>query len=317
MSNPLSNGRILSKSTDPRTYHAFNNGIERGSPEFTISRSELYLFDYNAEDWKNGGTENESTDSTEFGDLVDCMVLTPHLTDMRFVQQPETYPAPSHHADVKKGRIPIGHPLKWNNNSDYCDEWRRDHAGLTIVKSDAWKGAETAVSRLKSDAQIKEVLARSDMQVFVVSDFYDSDTNLTIRVRSLLDAVPQYDQSWKYHKLLVNLKTATELHPSRWSFVCKEHAYHWQAAMETDCYTAAMTDEDRCDYRHYICKNKAPYSVGKRILSDDVVQAGRGHYVRALKKYARCVATDIWPGFDDHEKSVDGCSVTDVIPSML
>lgn len=312
--NPLSNGRIVSFNTDPRSYHSVNNGIKRGSREFVMSRSELMAFNRNPWSWFHGAVQGD-TEATEFGDLLDSMVTTPDLTEIRFALEPATYPAPPEHAKVKSRKICVGAPLPWNNNAGFCEQWHEERSGITVIKSSVWNEVQAAYDSLMADSRLKELIGCSQKQVFVTSEFHDSDTGLTIKVKSLLDLVPSKDHP-KFGKCIADLKSALDASTGAWPFVTDKRKYQVQAAMGVDAYMSARPGEDRGEFRHVIVEKEHPYPTGRRILTDDFMENGRAIYTRALKAYARCVVENFWPGYDDGDGTFDGWSFTSPTASM-
>ena len=65
-------------------------------------------------------TKTEPTPFMRMGTLVHAAILEPDKPFPAITVQPETYPAPATHADVKAGKIAAGEPLKWSNNAKWC-----------------------------------------------------------------------------------------------------------------------------------------------------------------------------------------------------
>lgn len=311
VTNPFRNARVVAHNSSytPQI-------VARGHPDFIMSRTELCQFAVCASRWKNG-YKDDATDATEFGSLLDCLILQPAEFDVRYAIAPATYPAPAHHADVKKGKIKEGDPLKWNANAGWCEAWleERKAQGVEVVKHDKFGMAVDAKNRLLEDEIISEYLKVSKRQVLVTAEYPDAETGLTIPIRCLLDLVPQADHP-QFGKTLGDLKTSTSASLGQWTRFVFQRNYHVQAAIFLDAYVAA-TGEDRCDFRHIIVENYAPWEPGKRIVSQEFLELGRLTYTGHLRRYARCLKDNVWPGYDQAGMCLDGWALTDVESWMI
>lgn len=302
--NPLVNGKIVSVDADVAQYC---KPQVRGLETFVQSRTELMEFAYNPRRWVNGYQKPEETDGLEFGQVHDCLALTPNRFFERFAVEPATYPAPATHEKVKKGLIKEGDPLDWNNNATVCRQWHENQVGKLVISSAVNGRVHAAVKRLKEDEIAATLIDRSQKQVYVTAEYRDKDTKIVVPVKALIDLVPPHDDPF-YGNCLADLKSSTSAHPRRWQRFVFERSYHTQAALHLDVYIAA-TGEDRNSFLHIIQENYPPYETGRRLLSQEFVELGRNTYLMALKKYCQCLKSNYWPGYDDHASAIQGWSL--------
>lgn len=280
ISNPITEAQIVSIDTKIDDYLSYKKS-DRGFP--VIGRSDLCEFAKNPRRWRNGYRDHDESTSTEWGTLVDALLLQPERFENHFAVCPEKYP------DKKTGEL-----KDWTFAANFCKEWRELQIGKKLVKADVHSDARVAVNFMMRDDQIAQLLQESRKQVFVSGEYHDEETGITVPLKGLIDIVP--DLGSEFPKSLFDLKTCRSAAPREWTRAVNDSGYHIQAALYLDIYVAA-TAEDRCDFRHIIQENFPPFEVAKRFLSEEFLALGRLLYTRALKQYCRCLQADEWPGY--------------------
>jgi len=306
--NPLQNCRLVGFNVDSEAYH--RQDAERGTPEFAMSPSSLKAFLECPARWKAGYNSPDS-DAKDWGNLVDCLALTPAAFKDRYAVKPETYPAPSDHARVKKGEIKAGDPLPWNANAKICEAWESDveKRGLEPLSARVAKEATIAASCLVDDEKIRSFLEASDRQALIVGEWVDDDrggTGLVIPVRCLIDLAP-----WKeseFSDCLGDLKTGRSAGVIAFGKFAFQMGYHIQAAFDLDLWNAAH-GENRTTWCFIVQESYPPYQTGRRIFSQEAIECGRRKYTAALELYAKCLKSGVWPGYDDTDEAAQGWSV--------
>jgi hypothetical protein len=301
--NPLTNGKLVALGYDSRLYH--QHEFARGHSRYVMSRGELVKFDECPARWLAGGEDedDEDTEALTWGSLVDCSLLERERLAERFEVKPETYP----HED--------GSVRPWNGNSTWCKKWEAEHKGKTLVKAQKMRDVNFATARLMRDSGIKALLHCSKYQVYVTADYVDRQTGTVIPIKVLIDLVPHKDHE-EFGKALGDFKTARDAGHEHWEKEIFKRSYHVQAALYIDAYVAA-TGEDRTEFRHAIQENVRPYQTARRILSIEFVNLGRAFYLRALRRYARCLETGVWPDYEtDNAHQYRGWSFAEAHPWM-
>jgi hypothetical protein len=289
MRNPLSNAKILGTGWDSRTYTA--RAVKRGDKAFTMSRSHLKDIAANPSKWiQGGGDGDDSTTSTVFGSLVDCIATEPNRFADRFIVRPNEYPARDN-----KG-VATGEMKPWRANAGWCEEWIANNAGGREVISEA-----TLKEANHAAANIASKLTNCKFQVYIAAEYHDKDTGLVIPVCGLIDAVPEFCTAG--YRRVIDIKTTRNADPARWRREVHERWYDAQAAMYLDLLNCA-SDWERDEFEHVLVENQSPYAVSWGLMSVEFISMGRKKYLGALRLYCQCLKNNEWPGYNDLQKNL-------------
>jgi hypothetical protein len=292
-----------------------------------VSKSLLWDFYPNPYRWLMGPPK-EITEAMRWGSLVDCLALTPLRFEAAYAVQPDTYvSAPAdvvlttayegewngrtkvcrewrqaQEAEGKRVMTPEEHakesePKPWNWNSDTCKEWRRNlPPSLEVVSAETLRRARHAVRMLQNRAQFCAMMDGADCQVgmlYEAGQQLHGQPGMTLRMKGLVDIVPA--ASGEYGNYLVDLKTTGKLDDVRQiERTIYERGYHAQAALYLDLWNA-LTGEDRRQFAFVFQQNTEPFEVAIVELDAAALRIGRKWYLRALKLWARCIATNEYP----------------------
>jgi hypothetical protein len=311
--NPFTNAKIVSAGVDPDAYH--RQEAKRGDKDFVISRSELCLFDSCPNRWINGYAPKD-TEATATGSLFDCRVLDFKRFDEKYIVQPETVTATKTMACVKEGNSSEGDQVPWQGACKEAKVWKAEAAktGRVVISSKEREECEDAFVRLMGDSILQRYVQQSDYQVMLVAEYVDKETSLVVPVKCLIDLAPR--KGTEFGNSLGDFKTARNASPRVWKREVRAHNYDVQAAMELDLYVAA-TGEDRNSFYHLIQENLFPWQPARELMSTEFISIGRLIYTSALRKYAKCLTSGEWPGYDDNERSINGWTLCEPEPWML
>lgn len=288
--NPFTNARIVGENVSGADYR---KNVERGDPSYVMSRSDLMEFAWCPSRWR-AGYSDPGGKATEWGTLMDGLLLDAEHFDERFAVTPKFYPA-----DGKKGEEPT---MKlWTFQANYCKAWREEQKDKEIVKWDDFDEARKAMAVLRDDSDVVAILAGAARQVMVTGEYRDKETKIVVPVKGLIDVVPNI--AGEFGRLLLDVKTCASAGHRPWVKAVNDNHYHVQAAMYLDLYCAA-TGEDRNTFAHLLQENYAPWQLGKRFLSEDFIQIGRMKYTEALERYARCLKENVWPGYERYDGEI-------------
>lgn len=292
--------KIVGLGVDPETYHS--KAGERGDPKFLMSPSALREFSRCPARWRAGYSLPPSK-SRAFGNLVDTMLLTPDLMTKRFAVQPETY------TDSKGALKP------WAYQSTTCRQWGVDQraAGKEIVTKDQIEDASALIHRFTADPIIAAWHEACDKQVHIQGVWKDPDTGVSFPVRCLLDYVPRADT--EFHNCIGDLKTSHSGELRKFTRDCFAFGYHIQAAVGLQLHNAA-TDEGRAKWCIVGAENFEPWQPFKRFFHETFLELGQLHLLSALRVYAECLKTDVWPGYDDNDDAIQGWGLLVAEPWM-
>jgi hypothetical protein len=281
--NPLVSAKVVGDNIPLADYVGQLPNVNRGDPEYVLSRSDLVEIGRCAHRWV-AGYQPPDSDAKEWGALIDCMTLSPDRFRTAYAMTPEMYP------DSKTGE-----PKPWNWNANYCKAWRDERPGVTIIRPNEFEEASAAVSVLMADEQIRDLIKLSRKQVMVVAEYKDADTDLTVPLKCLIDLVSGIG--------LADLKTCSTASPFVWPRDVFNYGYNVQAALYLDAYNLA-TGENRQEFVHILQESFAPWETAKRMLSAEFIELGRASYIAALKRYCGCLKENRWPGYDEGARLV-------------
>ncbi len=268
LKNVLTAGRVIGPITDPSVYR--NDDIPRGEPEFVMGRSSLMDFCFCPERWKNGYT-SEEIKATEWGDLVDCLLITPDQFKNRYAVQPSTYlhdamqcPACASITDSKSckkcgvPRVPIKVEKDWNSNSEHCAEWESAQTGKKIVRHKIFGPACDAVKVIQSYPDLPTLLQCSQRQVMATASYSDEETGIIVPLKILIDLLPDKDSGWG--NSIIDLKTVDCAAMRVWRGKMFKWNYDAQASLYLDVWEKC-TGEDRQDFKHIVQESFSPYQT--------------------------------------------------------
>ncbi len=275
------NAKIIGSNVSQSVYRAC--GHSRGHGDFIMSRGELMSFSENPRKWL-AGWQREDTESTDWGSLVDSLILSPQAFGDSYAVAPKTY------TDKK------GEEKPWNWNANVCDEWKQQQSGKVVIKSNQLEDAKQAEKKVVASA-VWHLIMSSEKQVMVTADYIDPETGIKVPLKALIDLVPNVkDTIWG--KTLADFKTCASARPDLFEKSIFKCNYDAQAALYNDMYVAA-TGEDRTDWVFVAQENSEPYEVADPMpsLSTEFMDIGRSKIAFALKYYCRCLAANEWPSY--------------------
>lgn len=298
----IQNAKVVGENISPEVYARQEPGIERGNPQFVMSRSELMAFANCPHKWLKVGSGFERNDASEWGSAIDCLLLTPSRFEIDFLVKPATYP------DAKTGE-----PKPFTASSNWCKEWlaKNDDGSKTLIKADEFARMREAILAFGDSREVMAILPKAKKQVMCVAEWNDRATGITVPIKVLLDLVPDASDP-QFGKVLFDLKTTTNASQEAWqSKVFKMH-YCEQAALFLDVYRAA-TGEDRLEFWHIVQEDEPPYEVaiwplstgadGETAASVGFVGLGRMKYESAMERYCQCLKTGIWHGYNPNSQT--------------
>ena len=302
----ITNGKLIGANVDTDAYHRTDK--KRGDKDYPIGRSSLMLFAECPHKWINGYDRKESK-ATDWGTLMDCLILTPQDFEKRFVVAPATYPElgmkcpkcgsitdakSCRKCKVDRAQVSVQKP--WNWSAEWCKSWMEEQTPRICITEEQYLEAKDAKHSV-DDSEPMVAVSISQKQVYLVAEWHDKSTGLEIPLKTLIDLVPSLDHA-TYGHCLADFKTSFTANGERWSKVAAEHNYHVQAALSLDIYENA-TGEGRDSWLNVVQENFAPWEVADPIpmLSQEFINEGRKAYRAALAKYCECLSSGEWPSY--------------------
>lgn len=199
-------------------------------------------------------------------------------------------------------------PRPWNNNSDTCKAWvaGRKREGKTVVtrqeKSDADAMAEQLLAHRVKDwggVTCGEFVGHCDKQVLAIAEYTEPTTGLKVKLRALLDMVPN-NPAWKDSAW--DLKTSRDVTPDGWRRSVAFGHYDLQAAFYLWVYNLAKPASHALTTFGHLCVcNEEPFMPMVSYLSSDYLEIGRNKFDEAVRVYCQCLKDGSFPGFNGGE----------------
>lgn len=347
----IKNAQLKGVDVAPASYH--KQAAKRGEPGYTMSPSAMLRFARGPEAWILAGQQiaaytaelattedrqvigylrrrlselEEESQSKDFGNLFDTLLLTPRAFNERYVLRPATYleevlECPNcgsvtespNCRKCKRERVPTVIEKKWQSNSSYCQEWIADMeaAGKSIVSPMALREVEEAIRLFRAKPDCEKLLDVSERQVHVIGEWHDRPTGLVIPIQCLIDLVPakgaeyipSVEMTWP--QCLADIKTSVVVDRRRYSQKTEAFGWHVQAAFDLDLYNAA-TGEERDTWIHAGVRNHGEHQPFRKIFDSRYITAGKSAYFRILSNYCQCLKYNRWPDADASPASLAG-----------
>ncbi len=295
--NPFIEAKIVADGVSNPAHH--EQDAERGDPAFVMSQSSVKVFSACPLEWRLGYTK-KTTEAMELGRAMDIVVHTPDKFDELVAVQPATQPASKAMKAVKSGKVKEGDPVPWNGATAYAKEWTEEREGKLIISAEDKDGLDVAFTRLMADEDAREIVKGSRKQVLLTAQYMDKATGLKIPFCGLLDLVPG---AGKFEGHIFDFKFVRALFNRAWTKAVMDQGMHIQAAIYLDLWNAA-TGENRELFGHIAQANYSPFVVGRKMLSLEMIDLGRGAYLSAMRRYCECLKTQQWPDYDTGGPSV-------------
>jgi hypothetical protein len=256
-----------------------------------------YLKDNAAQD----EDEAEENMALLIGSLVHHAVLTPELPLPKIVLQPETYPAPATHADVKKGTIPVGHPLPWHSRAKVCETWHEEQvkAGKIVMTKTEWQTTEGCVRALSAHPFVRQVMLGGYSEVSGFLRFRNASGEALRKWR--IDHVPKGNA-------LFDIKTVArkgDASPEEFAKIMGNRGYATQAAYYRDNWNECEGKPwlpswwQRKEYFIFAVVEKVPpYAVAIYQVDEAAMEAGTRLNWQRLACFMQATKTETWTGYE-------------------
>lgn len=241
------------------------------------------------------------TPNMMLGTLVHARLLEPVKPLPRLAVVPDCYPAPSTHADVKKGTIRAGEPLPWNFNAAVCKLWRKEQwdAGKIILARDKYDNLCGALDSLGRHPLLRESLEAVETEVCITA----THPATGLRMKSKVDILPT-DQNY-----MADIKVVQDAGERAFAKIVADREYFMQAAYYLDIYNFAaealgLDVPTRRRWALFAVEENPPHCAACYLLDEDWIAAGRALYTERLATLAYCVSSGRWPGYGEGAKTL-------------
>lgn len=171
---------------------------------------------------------------------------------------------------------------------DEIDEIPANAAIITLKEHDQITSAADAVNRHPT---IREMLDLSPPEDRELSVFWiDGETGVYCKAR--------FDALARGLKIIHDLKSSRSAHKDFWMREAKSRGYDMQGAWYLEAAKAVGLDIDR--FKAIPFEKKGPYCVNWAHFDPEILKLAARANRACLRKYAECLASGNWPGYDEN-----------------
>ncbi len=232
------------------------------------------------------GTRKHESDAMDFGKCFHSLLLEDRED---FVERPDTYPAPPHHAKVKSGEIEEGAPLKWTANAQYCSLWESSQGKLIMNMAEV-RQLRGMVASLRSSPELSEYLdGQCELSVFAEKDGYP--------VKCRMDLLTKRKDG-----PVIDFKSARCAQPSIFLNDAFNRGYHIQAAWNLD--VGRWAGIERRAFWCAAVESEEPYAHCILKFNDETasfLRYGRTLCRAAFQRIKNCTKSGVWPAYGAHD----------------
>lgn len=246
----------------PGIYHSIPNEAYHAGPG--VSKSGLWEL-HTKSPFHFQFAPREEKNFFDLGEAGHIAVLEPETLEARVYRGP----------DDRRGN-------KWTDAVEYCRI-----EGKVCLTSKDYDKALMIRDTLHADATIHSLVTGSAAQIEASGYWIDPETGLLCRCRPDLYR-PDLG-------LILDLKTTTNAHPTKFARSVIDYGYHAQEAFYTDGWRALGQPVD--GFAFIVVEKTDPFAFAIYELPPSIVEEGRARIRQALETYAECKRTDTWPGY--------------------
>jgi len=208
----------------------------------------------------------------------------------------------AHHLLLGEGEFSkhfVVRPSKWDSwRTNDAKAWRDEAqaSGLTVLTPDDIEAVRGMAGLLPWQAGMENCgllnapeFVRNALGGQIEKSLIWKDEGTGIWLKSRPDAIPT-DSG-----IFVDLKTTTAVDDHSLANTVLDYGYHVQAALAGMAADKVLGLE-MTDFAFVFIEKKPPYSVSIKTLSEDDIIRGEHQVFAAIRIFARCLETGVWPG---------------------
>jgi len=170
--------------------------------------------------------------------------------------------------------------------------WKEDNRGKYIIGEhgkESWDVIYEVLKSCKQDAVISRLIQNTEYQYSLY--WKDEETGLNLRTRPDICKVN--------HNVIVDIKTAIDGHPNKFSKQAANLDYLFQAAMQIDGVIKSGLMPQVDNYYYLVLEKNVPYSATLYRVDEEDLQIAQFMYRSTLKKVAEAKETNMYPSYSD------------------
>lgn len=223
----------------------------------------------------------KETPALALGKAIHCRVLEAKEFEKRYICEPPDAPRrpTSSQINAKKPSPETIDQIKWWNEFD------EQAQGRIILSEEHWMICNRIAEQVRKHPAAQEIFARGRSEVTIV--WVDPLEQILCKARI----------DWLTDGILMDVKSAESAAPTEWPRQVRKYNLHVQNAWYIDGWKEVAGEEAMFVFGAY--EKEEPFASGYYYCKPRVIELGRKMYRRALKKYAECLKTGLWPAYSE------------------
>lgn len=217
--------------------------------------------------------KKEPTPAMEFGNIVDCLILTPELYEKKYAVMPSNLERPG--ANILKAKNPSPESIekikKW-------DEWTSANVNKTWISSEDAQKALFLKDKTYKNEKAVELIGRK-VKTQVRMNWNEAESGLPFVGYIDLEG----------DSFILDLKTAATGDPEDFMKQAYNLGYHIQAAAYVDAYRKLGMFKD---YWFLVVETSEPNNITVFKADKDFMELGHEEYKYLCKEFKMCMETD-------------------------
>lgn len=224
-----------------------------------------------------------STAAMEFGNILDCLILTPDRFEGKYTIMPADLEKPG--VNILNAKNPSEESKKkiarWN-------EWTESNQGKTWISADDHALAKFLADKTFANEKAKELLSR----VVRTQDKIEWVNKATgLKMIGYKDATGD--------SFILDLKTSADGSPEGYLKAAYNFGYHIQAGAYLDA--EKVLHGKFPDFFHLVVETTTPYNISVFKADKDFIALGKQEYEELLQKIKFCGENNLWyQGYEFH-----------------
>ncbi len=258
----------------PGIYHDIANDTYHKGPGLSNSGLQRFRktpFHFHALAQPRDLPAKEPSPQMKNGTRVHCALLEPDQFDLRYQVGPAV--------ESKREKV-------WKEFAAYCE--RMGVEPITKVEYDAAMGQAASLAALPEVAELLGYEGYAESSVYWI----DPATGVLCKCRPDRLCMVAHGKA----TILLDVKTTGDATDNEFSKSIANYGYHHQAAWYCGGVSQALGMP--CHGMLFgVVESEYPYAARPVMLTDSALTRGRDENTIALKRYAECESSGIWPGF--------------------
>lgn len=230
-------------------------------------------------------------------------LLPPHCPSIfRFGEQPQSaafdFGKVAHHLIIGDGDTYTVSPFdSFRTNEAKAWKAEQEAAGVVVISELDLNRAKAMAKAVKDHPWAGSLFTDGKPE----QSLFWTDAETGVHCRARFDWLRNVVEGRRL--IIPDYKTSRSAHPDKFARSAADYGYHQQAAHYIDGAKALGLDPDPV-FVFVVQEKTAPYVVSVIELDEHAVEMGRDLNRVALRTYARCLETDVWPDYTEGVETV-------------